>query len=245
MAHEVPILQTTLKSTGDLSAKQFSLVKLDTANNESVVVCSANSDRVVGVVTNKPTAGQPATVMCYGITKVQAGGTITRGDPLMSDASGHAVTATGTNPSFALALSSSASGQLFDALILAGTNGTVYHYSVLSFQVDLASITGSQNVFTYTPGFAGTIVSCSFVVNVPVTTGAKAATLTPGVAGTPTTGGATALTSANCTPMGNEVKGSAITALNTFTAVQTITVASTAVTAFVEGTGTFLMTIYA
>jgi hypothetical protein len=77
----------------------------------------------------------------------------------------------------------------------------------------------------------------------PATTGAKAATFTPAIGGSATTGGALALTSANCTPVGAGVNGSAITAANTFTATDEITVAASLVTAFVEGQGVIYLTL--
>lgn len=87
----------------------------------------------------------------------------------------------------------------------------------------------------FTPGYAGKIRKITASVTDPVTTGAKAATFTAAVAGTPTTGGALALTSANCTPVGAKVDGSAITAANAFTAAEEITIVASSVTAFVEG----------
>jgi hypothetical protein len=87
----------------------------------------------------------------------------------------------------------------------------------------------------FTPGFAGRIRSISASVTDPVTTGAKLGTFTPAIAGVSVTGGALALTSANCATVGAAVAGSAITALNAFTAAQEITIVASAVTAFVEG----------
>lgn len=112
--------------------------------------------------------------------------------------------------------------------------------SVVTFHLDLAQL-ATGTVASFKPKFAGRIKSTSFSVDVPATTAAKAATLTPKIAGTATTGGAIALTSANCTPVGNEIDGTAITAANTFTAGQTITIAASAVTAFVEGSGTLVL----
>lgn len=87
----------------------------------------------------------------------------------------------------------------------------------------------------FTPGFKGTIRKITASVTDPVTTGAKLGTFTPAIAATGTTGGALALTSANCTPVGAKVDGSAITALNAFGATDEITIVASAVTAFVEG----------
>jgi hypothetical protein len=87
----------------------------------------------------------------------------------------------------------------------------------------------------FTPGFAGRIKKLSAYVIDPVTTGAKLATFTPAIGGVATTGGALALTSANCTPVGAKVDGSAVTAGYDFAATDEITLVASAVTAFVEG----------
>jgi hypothetical protein len=76
----------------DLSTKQFFFVKLNATRQ--VILVSGATDRPLGVLQNKPTAsGQPATVAGPGaVTKVSAGGTITAGDSVGSDASGEAIT---------------------------------------------------------------------------------------------------------------------------------------------------------
>jgi len=103
--------------------------------------------------------------------------------------------------------------------------------------VILSKHSNSSVAARLTPGFAGKIRKISFSVTDPVTTGSKLATFTPAIAGVSVTGGALALTSANCTPVGAKVDGSAITALNSFTAAQEITIVASAVTAFIEGQG--------
>lgn len=105
----------------------------------------------------------------------------------------------------------------------------------------MSAIANAGVLARFTPGFAGRIKSIQFQVTTAVTTAAKAATLTPAIAGTSVTGGACALTSANCTPIGANVAGSAITALNTFTAAQEITVVASSVTAFLEGAGAIIL----
>jgi hypothetical protein len=72
---------------------------------------------------------------------------------------------------------------------------------------------------------------------VAVTTAAKAATLTAQVNGVSCTGGVISMTSAGQTPSGATQTGTAITALNTGTAGQTVGVLASAVTTFVEGDG--------
>jgi hypothetical protein len=105
----------------------------------------------------------------------------------------------------------------------------------ITIPLDLASLANGQH-YAVTPGFAGRIKSVAVVVSKPATTAAKLATVTAEVASTVVTGGVVAITSANMTPAANSVPGTAITALNTFTAAQAIGVGISAVTAFVEGT---------
>lgn len=112
----------------------------------------------------------------------------------------------------------------------------------VAIPVTLATITGAGDVLTnYTPGFKFKLLAASFAVGVPATTGSKLATLNLEIGTTNVTGGDVALTSANCTPLGALVSGSAITALNTGTSSDTISVESSSVTAFVEGTGYLLL----
>ena len=114
---------------------------------------------------------------------------------------------------------------------------------ILSIPCVLKAHTTTSIAARFTPGFAGTITGISFSVTDPVTTGAKLGTFTPAIAAVSTTGGAVALTSANCTPVGAAVAGSAITAANTFTAAQEVTIVASAVTAFIEGQGVFYVTL--
>lgn len=80
----------TLPANADLSAAQYSFVKLSGGN---VVVCNAAGEPAMGVLDNTPNAaGQPARVVT-GYVKVRAGGAITAFDPIATDASGKAKTA--------------------------------------------------------------------------------------------------------------------------------------------------------
>lgn len=109
---------------------------------------------------------------------------------------------------------------------------------VLSFPIDLVAITGNIDVVTdFRPGVDGVIESVSFVVAAPVTTAARLATLTCAIDGVVTTGGAVALTSANATPLGKVIEGSAVTAANKLTSGSRLGVKATGVTAFSEGRG--------
>lgn len=115
MAVAIRDFEKSFVSTNDLSAAEFVIVKVDTANDQSVVIAASNTDPIIGVLQNKPKAGKAAVVRWGGSSKVIAGGTITRGDIVTSDSSGHAIT-TVTNKDVMLgrALSSAVSGDIVE-----------------------------------------------------------------------------------------------------------------------------------
>lgn len=89
MAHQVPVLVQTYKAAGDLSAKQFYFVKLSAA--DTVDVCSAATDRAIGVLQNKPdAANKAAEVMLLGISKVSSDAALSRMDLIGPAADGQA-----------------------------------------------------------------------------------------------------------------------------------------------------------
>lgn len=118
----------------------------------------------------------------------------------------------------------------------------VFGHYTLSIPVDLASVTGTQDILTdYTLGFIGEIVAIDVVANIPASTGGKSFNLVVDVGSTPTTGGLVALTTSALNAMGKVVAGSAITAANTFIANSTISLRAETVTAFAEGSATILV----
>lgn len=152
----------------------------------------------------------------------------------------------GFHGSVAVQRAGSAQSALTDSTT--GTAGTTlaagYGVQTIAIPILLPSIGGDVDVLTsYTPGYAFKLLSASFAVSKPVTTASKAATINLKINSTLVTGGATALTSANCTPLGAVINGSAVTALNTGTASDTISLTATGVTAFVEGEGYLLIKI--
>lgn len=112
----------------------------------------------------------------------------------------------------------------------------------LAIYCQLAQLTATT-IFSITPGYAFQVLSLAFVVEVAVTTAAKAATITPYVNGISVTGGALALTSANCTPKGTNIAATAITAGNSGTNAQTLALVASSVTTFSEGTGWLILTV--
>lgn len=113
--------------------------------------------------------------------------------------------------------------------------------AILSIPVKLAKVANGDVFTNFVPGFAGTIKKVSFAVFDPVVTAAKAATLNIEINTTDMTGGAVALTSANCAVNGAVINGTAVTAGNVFSATDSISIEASGVTVFVEGEGVVLI----
>lgn len=74
----------------DLSSAKWRFVTLET--DGQVDLADADAEATLGVaMTNPDTAGQAVTVAVSGVVKVYAGGSITAGDEVVTDASGEAV----------------------------------------------------------------------------------------------------------------------------------------------------------
>lgn len=79
--------------TAEAALTKYRIAKHGTADGQ-VVPAAAATDKLVGVTTNIDSdLGEVADVILSGPAEVEYGGTVTRGDPLTSDASGKAVVA--------------------------------------------------------------------------------------------------------------------------------------------------------
>lgn len=111
------------KATSDLSTKQFYIVKLDSTENVAVLA-SAATDKLIGVLVNKPKSGETMDVYARnasGTGKVIAGGDVTIGSYITSDGNGKAiVTTTAGNAILGVALEAAASGDIFKYLPMTG-----------------------------------------------------------------------------------------------------------------------------
>lgn len=84
------------KAGADLSEKQYFIVKRGSTAGECVL-SSAGSDNHLGVLQNAPASGDAADIVgrhSQNTGKVRAGGTLTPGAALTSDANGEAVVTT-------------------------------------------------------------------------------------------------------------------------------------------------------
>ena len=87
----IPGITKAYKAEAAISARR--IVKHGTADGTAVQGAAA-ADKLIGVSTEIDSAiGETVDVVKTGLADVVYGGTVTRGDPLTSDASGRAVTA--------------------------------------------------------------------------------------------------------------------------------------------------------
>jgi len=75
-----------------LATKQFYVVKQHT--DGTMILAAAATDKIVGVLQNKPAVGQAALVRFGGTTKVIAGGAINPGAWVTSDGNGKVIATT-------------------------------------------------------------------------------------------------------------------------------------------------------
>jgi len=99
-----------------LIAKQFYAVKLHT--DGTVIVASAQGERVTGILQNKPAVGEAAEVACAGVTKASADAAIAAGDFLTVQSDGQLMTAAGGDYIVGQALEAAAgAGSIFSMMI--------------------------------------------------------------------------------------------------------------------------------
>lgn len=107
----------------------------------------------------------------------------------------------------------------------------------------LATLANGDILTAFTPGHNFRVIGIKAAVTAAATTAAKAATITPKIGSTAVPGVTLSLTSANMTPLGAVVEGSATTTDLLGTPTDSITLTASAVTAFVEGSAAILIGI--
>jgi hypothetical protein len=241
MAWEKPLEQISLIAAADLSSKQYYAIKVDSDGKAALAGAGENA---IGILQDTPALGNVGNVMTLGVSKAVYGGTVSAGANLEVAAGGKLV-AYSSGAIVGVALEPGSANEIHSVLLVTRTSSGASFAPrfVLSIAVKLSKVADGDIVTDFIPGIAGTIKKVSFVVTDPATTAAKAATLNLEIGTTNLTGGVISLTSANCTPLGAVVDGTAITAGNTFTSSDSISVEASSVTAFQEGEGVLLVVI--
>jgi hypothetical protein len=134
MATAKDLFDISVPAGSDLSAKQFFLVKRSGGN---LALCSTAGERPLGVLQDDPAAsGRAGLVRTAGLTKVEAGGTITQDQLLTVDASGKAVAATAGGYVWGVANEAGSSGEIISALI--GMQGVGYTSGKGTLQIPMS-----------------------------------------------------------------------------------------------------------
>jgi hypothetical protein len=121
--HDSPIRTFATSTSTDLSGSQFLIVKLDTSNDNQVLLSTSATDPIAGVLLNKPLAssGDEAVVLLLGAQgtgKVVAGGTLTISEFLTTNSSGQAISTTSSgNRLIGTALHAASAGQIVEFAI--------------------------------------------------------------------------------------------------------------------------------
>lgn len=130
-----PFKVGSVPAGADLSAKQYHFVKL--AAGPTIAVVNGTTNRVLGVLANRPLSGDPCEVVVQGVVEVVADGTIAVNDVIYPSADGQAM-ASGT-VAVGIALTAGAAGDLVTVVlatqVLAGT--------VVGAQADIVALTDS------------------------------------------------------------------------------------------------------
>jgi hypothetical protein len=110
----------TLTAENDLSEKQYYCVEV-TGDNQ-VDVCDNVADRPIGILQNKPVAGEAATVRVQGVSKAVAGGAIAAGSTCGPDSDGQVIAVTADAKTvIGIALNGAgAAGDVFSLLVTPG-----------------------------------------------------------------------------------------------------------------------------
>jgi hypothetical protein len=114
MAIEQKLDCLSLQAGADLSAKQYTFVKL---NSSGKAVTCGDGERGIGVLQDKPTADKAASVATGGISRVTCSAAITNGAAVTSDTNGKAVAATTGKHIMGFAMETGANNRVISILI--------------------------------------------------------------------------------------------------------------------------------
>ena len=125
MSYEIPNFYVgVLPADVNMSALGFVAVAVALASNTlgagyggAALVLPALGAKIVGIVQNNPSLGEPGQVLVSGVSKAVAGGVFAIGDKLMVDASGHFVLATTGHDAVAIALETGSANAVVAVLL--------------------------------------------------------------------------------------------------------------------------------
>jgi hypothetical protein len=229
--------QTFVSSANYSSAGQYTAVKAHSVAGQ-IVKCAVAGEHAIGILQNAPASAAEAEVKTFGPATAKAGtGGFTPGQELAVEVtSGELIPATEGDLVIAVALATvadAANGSVFVVPCYRKHMATQEAYAALCFSIDAADIADGDLMTDVIPGFAGTIQKVYVICEKAVTTGGKGTTINTEIESTNVTGGVVTLSGTYA--LGAFVAGTAVTAANTFTAAQKISIEAASTTTFIEG----------
>jgi hypothetical protein len=117
MSFEESLKCISVPASKDLSEFQYRIMLMTTA--DTLVEADAATAVTIGVLQDKPdAAGRVGSVAISGISKVEAGGTVTVGDEVMAGTDGVAIVATAGSYVSGIAMSSAVTGDIFPISVM-------------------------------------------------------------------------------------------------------------------------------
>lgn len=134
MASDIPLLDLTLLSSGDMSSNQYKAVQASTTNAvDGCIVVATRGAAITGVYQDNSTQSEAGRVRALGVTKIAAGDSsamengIKPGSWLQASSVGHAVPSTDTrNAPIGIALDALSTGStgIIRMLVIPGATST-------------------------------------------------------------------------------------------------------------------------
>ena len=117
MMGQTGVLEKSVKCTSAV-ATAFTFAKFG-ADDDTADLATAATDGIMGILQHTTaTAGDIVRLMLVGISRLKLGGTVTRGKPVTSDASGKGVQATAGQSYGGIAFASGVSGDIIPVFVL-------------------------------------------------------------------------------------------------------------------------------
>ena len=117
MMGQTDIMSKSAKCTAAV-ATAFTIAKFG-EDDDTLDVASAATNKLLGIFQSTTTAaGDVVRIMMIGISRCKLGGTVTRGDPITSDASAKGIAATSGQSIVGFAMASGVSGDIIPVFLV-------------------------------------------------------------------------------------------------------------------------------
>lgn len=117
MAYEIPGFSFTMVTAEDFRTSQFCACDVNASG--LAITPTADGTRAIGIVQNKPNVGEPATIVCSGISKAKIGvGGVTAGGNVRAMTDGRITAAAVASHTIGVSLKANAVNEIGTILLL-------------------------------------------------------------------------------------------------------------------------------